>query len=329
MAKRNRRIASTSSKQHDPMIPSLTDQIIETRELRLDGQPYSEGVLFKQSIKGPWVTYAEYPKEESDTLYARFKSNFNYTCFEDVLRAAFNEHVRIRYPEWMSSIRQSVFKEFKTTAERYTNGSDHIPAAAWSTMVDTWLSKKWQEKSERNKKNHDTKDIVVHTTGSVPMAKYRKEEFERNGIEPSPFEFFKKFHSYKDNNWASEKAEEMHKKMDSNKPPPETENARAREWEIYREVTGKPRHGCVLGLGAGLKPNDVFTSSIIINCGKRICLESQDEMKAMREEIHILKDLVHGLKNLFQTMASGSSQSTDNIIEDSNAHIERELDSSV
>ncbi|KAK2644987.1 hypothetical protein Ddye_020182 [Dipteronia dyeriana] len=98
-------------------------------------------------------------------------------------------------------------------------------------------------------------------------------KLERNGIEPSPFEFFKKFHSYNDGNWASEKAEEMHKKMDSNKPLPETENARAREWEIYREVTGKPRHGRVLGLGAGQKPSDVFTSSIITNCGKRICLE--------------------------------------------------------
>ena len=97
--------------------------------------------------------------------------------------------------------------------------------------------------------------------------------------------------------------------MDSNKPPPETENARAKEWEIYREATGKPRHSRVLGLGAGLKPSDVFTSSISTNCGKRICLERHDEMKAMREEIHNLKDLVDGLKNSFQTMTSGSSQS--------------------
>ncbi|KAK3219106.1 hypothetical protein Dsin_013076 [Dipteronia sinensis] len=101
-----------------------------------------EKVEERQSIKGPWVTYIEYPKEELDTLYARFKSNFNYTCSEEVLRTAFNEHVRIEYPEWMSSIRQSVFKEFKT-AERYTKGPDHIHVAAWSTMVDIWLSKEW------------------------------------------------------------------------------------------------------------------------------------------------------------------------------------------
>ncbi|KAK3229839.1 hypothetical protein Dsin_001720 [Dipteronia sinensis] len=104
----------------------------------------------------------------------------------------------------MSSIRQSVFKEFKTTAERYTNGPDHIPVAAWSTMVDTWLSKEWL--------------------------------LDRNGIEPSPFEFFKKFHTYKDGNWASEKAEEMHKKMDSNKPPPETENARGKNERYIRRL---------------------------------------------------------------------------------------------
>ncbi|KAK3229380.1 hypothetical protein Dsin_001261 [Dipteronia sinensis] len=212
--------------------------------------PVSFTVFSKQSIKGPWLTYTEYPKEELDILYARFKSNFNYTCSKEVLRAAFNEHVRIGYPEWMSSIRQSVFKEFKTTAERYTNGPDHIPVAAWSTMVDTWLSKECL--------------------------------LDRNGIEPSLFEFFKKFHTYKDGNWASEEAEEMHKKMDSNKPPHETENVRAKEWEIYREVTGKPMHCRVLGLGTGLKPSDVFTSSISSNYGKCIYLERQDEMKAMR-----------------------------------------------
>ncbi|KAK2641100.1 hypothetical protein Ddye_022863 [Dipteronia dyeriana] len=151
------------------MTIEVHDKIITTEAI------CNSSVLFKQSIKGPWVTYTEYPKEELDTLYARFKSNFNYTCSEEVLRAAFNEHVRIRYPEWMSSIRQSVFKEFKTIAERYTNYPYHILVAAWSTMVDTWLSKKWKKVSE-TKKNRDTKDIVVHTPGSVPMAKYRKEE---------------------------------------------------------------------------------------------------------------------------------------------------------
>ncbi|KAK3222386.1 hypothetical protein Dsin_009411 [Dipteronia sinensis] len=305
MAKSYRRTTSTSIEQHDLVIPSLNDQIIDTQELRSDGQPNSEGsegvktkgrgkgkgikghgmtievhdnmiitieairnlgVLFKQSIKCPWVTYIEYPKEDLDTLYARFKSNFNYTCSEEVLRAAFNEHVRIRYPEWMLSIRQSVFKEFKTNAKRYTNGPDHILVTTWKKVRET----KKKSRYERHSSSHYK---------FCSNAKYRKEELDcyvqldRNGIEPSPFEFFKKFHSYKEGNWASEKAEKMHKKMDSNKPPPETENARAKEWEIYREVTGKPKHDRVLGLGTGLKPSDVFTSSISTNCGKRICLE--------------------------------------------------------
>ena len=43
MAKRNKRTASIFIEQHEPVIPSLTDQIIETQELRPDGQPSSEG----------------------------------------------------------------------------------------------------------------------------------------------------------------------------------------------------------------------------------------------------------------------------------------------
>ncbi|KAL5789095.1 hypothetical protein ACOSQ2_003983 [Xanthoceras sorbifolium] len=43
-------------------------------------------------------------------------------------------------------------------------------------MVDIWLSKEWQNKSTRNKCNHGVDAIVVHASGSVPIAKYRKKE---------------------------------------------------------------------------------------------------------------------------------------------------------
>ncbi|KAL5818440.1 hypothetical protein ACOSQ4_022282 [Xanthoceras sorbifolium] len=197
-------------------------------------------------------------------------------------------------------------------------------------MINIWLSTEWQDKSTRNESNHGSNAIVVHTSGSIPMAKYRKEEFDRIGNEPSPFEFFKKLYSYKkDGGWASNKAEQMHKKMESQKPTPQTEIPRAKEWDIYKEVIGKSSHSGVLGLGAGLKSSDVFSSSTSTNCHKRTCLECYDEVKTLKEQIHNLSNLIHELQNSLQTMTYGSSPPVDNATEDLNVHIEGEFDNLV
>ncbi|KAI5335084.1 hypothetical protein L3X38_025217 [Prunus dulcis] len=87
-------------------------------------------------------------------------------------------------------------------------GSNIITTGAVQTIEPTW-----QDKSKRNKSNR-AKSTIVHTTSFVPMEKYRKDELDRTGIEPSRIDCFKKLHVSKPKNGgeeslSSEKAKEL------------------------------------------------------------------------------------------------------------------------
>ncbi|KAL6294036.1 hypothetical protein ACE6H2_002178 [Prunus campanulata] len=67
-------------------------------------------------------------------------------------------------------------QEIKGAGQRYANRPENVPdPAIWIAMVDEWLKPEWQDQSKRNQANRE-KSTIVHTTGSVPMAKYQKDE---------------------------------------------------------------------------------------------------------------------------------------------------------
>ncbi|KAI5317343.1 hypothetical protein L3X38_037050 [Prunus dulcis] len=137
------------------------------------------------------------------------------------MREAFEQHIKLRYSDWMSALRNSV----------------------------------------------RAKSRIVHTTGSVPMKKYTKEELDRTGIEPSPIDCFKKFHVSKPKNggeesWPSEKAKELFGKMENKMVAATEEENQVDDWDIYKEVIGGPSHGRILGLDGGYSTKDVQSASI-------------------------------------------------------------------
>ncbi|VVA38703.1 PREDICTED: LOC110750613 [Prunus dulcis] len=134
------------------------------------------GVLFYQAIDGAWPTFRTFPSTQMDLLYDRFNATgYTHTCSEEEMREAFEQHIKLRHSDWMSALRNSVFKKYKTTGDRYTHCPLGISQDVWSKLVDHWLQPTWQDKSKRNKSNR-SKSTIVHTTGSVPMEKYRKDE---------------------------------------------------------------------------------------------------------------------------------------------------------
>ncbi|KAL9462743.1 hypothetical protein AB3S75_000699 [Citrus x aurantiifolia] len=167
------------------------------------------GVIFNSSINGPYIKYSEYPKEEFETLFARFKeAQFSYTCTEHELKDVIELHVKIRFSSWMSELRRGIFKKYPTVGERYAHAPENVPPRIWRQMVDKWMDEGWKKTSTINKRNR-TKSKLIHTTGSIPMAKHRK-EMQQIGIELSPLDLFKMFHVRKNGIWASNKAKEMH-----------------------------------------------------------------------------------------------------------------------
>lgn len=99
------------------------------------------GALFKQEIKGAWITFDKYPHDELKTLFDRFKgSKFTYTCSEERLFDLFRNVIAQNYSDWMYRLRQKVFGKFTSPGERYANRPSNVPdPAVWNTMVDEWL----------------------------------------------------------------------------------------------------------------------------------------------------------------------------------------------
>ncbi|KAL6276674.1 hypothetical protein ACE6H2_020275 [Prunus campanulata] len=204
--------------QHDDLIEPSHDN--EMEDMHLETEP-SNGEEVPQ-----WPTFKTFPSTQMDLLYDRFNATeYTHTCSEEEMRETFEEHIKLRYSDWMSSLRNSVLKKYKTTDDRYTHCPLGISQDVWSKLVDHWLQPTWQDKSKRNKSNR-AKSTIVHTTGSVPMEKYRKDE----------------------------------DKMENKKVVATEDKNEVDDWDIYKEVIGGPSHGRILGLGDGYSTKDVYPS---------------------------------------------------------------------
>ncbi|KAM1020819.1 hypothetical protein TB1_041237 [Malus domestica] len=143
------------------------------------------------------------------------------------------------------------------------------------------------------------------------MAKYRKDELDRSGIEPSPIDCFKKFHVSKrksegEETWASEKAKELYEKMDNKKNTAMEEQNEVNDWVIYKEVIGGPSHGRLLGVGVGFSTKDAYPSNSQ-NCNKRMCLEREESHEQLKDQVHTLTDKLNSLQELVERLMPNNS----------------------
>ncbi|KAK2655558.1 hypothetical protein Ddye_008610 [Dipteronia dyeriana] len=165
------------------------------------------------------------------------------------------------FKDWMFLLRKPIIKKYLTKEARKAHLPENVPMEVWEKMVDKWMDEKWQEQSQRNKSNRNSLKMH-HTSGSIPIAKYKYEQVKITGIEPSPIECFKMFHMSKTNDggkeWASEQAEALHAKFEAKKAGAHDQGFEIDELNKYHEVVGKASHGRVLGMGSGIKAKDVY-----------------------------------------------------------------------
>ncbi|KAF3976311.1 hypothetical protein CMV_000486 [Castanea mollissima] len=96
-------------------------------------------------------------------------------------------------------------------------------------MVDKWMEGDWGETSLTNKENRN-KSKIFSITGFVPMAKYKYEMYLEMGSEPSPIDFFKKFHTKMDGKeWANDHAKTLYEKMDAIKAKAVSKGIKAKD----------------------------------------------------------------------------------------------------
>jgi hypothetical protein len=103
--------------------------------------------IFKREITEPYITWPAYKKQGKDLkkVYERWQEcNFKFACSEENVKASFEEYVERRFPDWMSSIRNSIFAKHKSAAARYVNCAKGINRNVWPKLVEKWLDSTWQ-----------------------------------------------------------------------------------------------------------------------------------------------------------------------------------------
>ncbi|KAL0017281.1 hypothetical protein SO802_004350 [Lithocarpus litseifolius] len=222
-------------------------------------------ILFHKKLNGAWTTFTEYPNSELETLYAQYRAQ------------------RFKH-------KQPDEEKYEKKEDRYKNGPSFIPTPFWKEMGDKWMAGDWEETSLTNKDNRN-KSKIFFTTGSVPMAKYRYEMYLEMGTEPSPIDFFKKFHTKKDGKeWATDHAKTLYEKMDAIKAKAVFKGTKTNDYQIFHEVVGEPSHGRVLGMGIDIKVKDVcgLTSSgkgCSKRCKEDFTKEKNDLEARLKEEM--------------------------------------------
>ena len=78
--------------------------------------------------------------------------------------------------------------------------------------------------------------------------------------------------------------------MDAIKAKAISEATKTNDYQIFREVVGEPSHGCILGMGIGIKAKDVYgLTSSSKGCSKRcredFTKEKEDLEARLREEM--------------------------------------------
>nr|XP_011470616.1 PREDICTED: coiled-coil domain-containing protein 1-like [Fragaria vesca subsp. vesca] len=152
---------------------------------------------------------------------------------------------------------------------------------------------------------------------------------DRNGVEPSPIECWRKFYvskaeDSKEEHWKSEKAKEIYEDLIERRDQIEDvfgevdEVDEVDDWEIYekviREHSHGRSHGCALGLDAGAKLKDINSHNQ--TCNKPACLEAKENYETVKGEVDTLKDKLEKLTQVVQNLLPYSSDNSksDNII---------------
>ncbi|CAN1183375.1 hypothetical protein LINPERPRIM_LOCUS42772 [Linum perenne] len=114
-------------------------------------------------------------------------------------------------------------------------------------------------------------------------------------MEPSPIDLWEKFHMKKNKIWSTPKLKVFQNEMKTRQAASIDEGVTPNDWDIYYGVIGEPKHGLVLGMGAGVKVQDVFGYSTDNGCSKRC---EEERMKEKEKTGALLKNTQDKLTEL-------------------------------
>ncbi|CAN1291224.1 hypothetical protein LINPERPRIM_LOCUS21050 [Linum perenne] len=177
-----------------------------------------------------------------------------------------------------------------------TGKPSNVPESTWNSLCDYWNEEKVKIICAKNKANRSNL-AKPHTEGPVCFVASYHEEREKQGGALNLIEFWKKSHTKKSGEWATDACrieyDKMHDKVNASK---ETENPIEPD-DAFFEVLGTG-HGYIKGLGYG--PTPPSTKSTYLESENADLREQNtklaEENRQLKEKCVVLEDNVNELK---------------------------------
>ncbi|XP_057790345.1 uncharacterized protein LOC131007210 [Salvia miltiorrhiza] len=155
-------------------------------------------------------------------------------------------------------------------------------------MLVYWNKEEVKARSEKNQVAR-SKRTMNHLTGKMSFAQVQDKLAKEKGHPPSRAELFDSCYTSKNGNTSPlvskylEEIEELRSQL------PEGFEDTVGPNDLYAQVTGQDKPGCVRMFGEGVSPSDVWGEVPNRNMCKRVMLEQRSEMLKMKNKIEELQ----------------------------------------
>ncbi|KAJ1406625.1 putative transposase, Ptta/En/Spm, plant [Sesbania bispinosa] len=155
-------------------------------------------------------------KTHRDTWYDIFKSKFAWSPqYDDIVRRNFEKRGAAKMTQIMQEVRKDLDRKPHWMGE-----------LEWEQLKAHWESYSYKERSQKNKRNHESiAGASLHTGGSIPHRLHWKRMREETGVDPSLTDFYFRTHRKKDQSWVGPHAKSAYEKFEMKKAELSSQNS--------------------------------------------------------------------------------------------------------
>ncbi|OAY67808.1 hypothetical protein ACMD2_24314 [Ananas comosus] len=252
------------------------------------------GVLARKGMEAPldYNDWRAVPTDNKDLLWNILMSKFD--GIEDY-KEWIMKSLGKKWKDYKCMLKRKFYEIYKTDEERIASCPETVIPEQWEKLVYFWSSPEGQQRSSTNKLNR-SKLVTTHTAGTKSFARVNHDESaNRGGKELSRAEIFVLTHTKKNkepmNKASSDHIKRIHELQ--SKLSEDNEDNLGPE-DIFSQVFGKEKHGCIRGLGLGPVPSELFgpkhTHQHALRMTRDARIEADKKVDMLNEKIHNMEE---------------------------------------
>nr|CAD1817843.1 unnamed protein product [Ananas comosus var. bracteatus] len=263
------------------------------------------GVLARKGMEAPldYNDWRAVPTDNKDLLWNILMSKFD--GIEDY-KEWIMKSLGKKWKDYKCMLKRKFYEIYKTDEERIANCPETVIPEQWEKLVYFWSSPEGQQRSSTNKFNR-SKLVTTHTAGTKSFARVNHDEStNRGGKELSRAEIFVLTHTKKNKEPMNKASSDHIKRIRElqSKLSEDNEDSLGPE-DIFSQVFGKEKHGCIRGLGLGPIPSELFgpkhTHQTCLRMTREARIEADKKVDMLNEKIHNMEEKYRKMMEIFGT----------------------------